>query len=60
MVYALALSDLLEPEGCRFKRISSLIRTFVVLMAAALCALSVLFIPARTLWNPTRTRAAVR
>jgi poly-beta-1,6-N-acetyl-D-glucosamine synthase len=36
------------------KRISSLARTFVVLMAASLCAVSIFFIPARRLWKETR------
>ena len=36
------------------KRITSPARTFVVLMAAAFCAASILFVPAERLWRPTR------
>ena len=47
----LALSD---PAGGPIKCISSLARTFVVLMAASFCAVSIFFIPARRLWKETR------
>ena len=52
--YALAIADLLIPERLMLKRISSPIRTFVVLMAASLFAVSILFVPAKSLWTSTR------
>lgn len=56
--YALCLADLAIPEGWMLKRISSPARTFVVLMAAAACAVSIFFVSPRTLWKPTIPRAA--
>jgi len=56
--YLLALADLAIPERALVKRISSPARTFVILMWAAVCALSIFFVPPRSLWKPTRTRAA--
>lgn len=56
--YLLALADLIIPERALLKRISSPARTFVILMLAAVCALSIFFVPPRSLWKPTRTRAA--
>jgi poly-beta-1,6-N-acetyl-D-glucosamine synthase len=50
--YALALLDPWIPASF-LKRISYPIHTFVVLMAATLCAVSVFFIPAATLWKTT-------
>jgi hypothetical protein len=51
-VYGLALLDPLFPRP--LKRLSSPARTFVVLMAAALCAVSILFVPSQQLWkSPT-------
>jgi poly-beta-1,6-N-acetyl-D-glucosamine synthase len=56
-VYLLALADVWLPEGFTLKRLASPARTLVVLMAASLCAVSVLFIPSRVLWRaPTRAR----
>ena len=52
--YLLAGLDSWIPSGWSLKRISSLARTFVVLMAASLCAVSIFFIPARRLWKETR------
>jgi cellulose synthase/poly-beta-1,6-N-acetylglucosamine synthase-like glycosyltransferase len=51
--YGLALADPWLPEKSAPKRLSSPIRTFVVMMAAAVTALSVLFVPARDLWTVT-------
>jgi biofilm PGA synthesis N-glycosyltransferase PgaC len=53
--YALALADPLVPERFPLKRLTSPVRTFVVLMAAALCAVSILFLPRQALWKETRT-----
>ncbi len=44
------------PQGWPIKRVSSLIRTFIVFMAAAVCALSIFFVAPRTLWKETRVR----
>ena len=52
--YGLALIDYVLPERSFLKRLSSPARTFVVLMAASLCAVCVLFVPARLLWKETR------
>lgn len=53
--YLTALADLAVPEGALLKRLTSPLRTFAVLMAAALCATSILFRPSRSFWsNETR------
>jgi glycosyltransferase involved in cell wall biosynthesis len=52
--YVLAALDSRIPRSWPVKRISSLARTFVVLMAAALCAVAIFFVPARKLWKETR------
>jgi hypothetical protein len=41
-----------------WKRVSSPVRTFVVLMAASLCAASVFFVPSHRLWGVTDVRAS--
>ncbi len=56
--YAVALLDLRVPEKSRLKRATSPARTFVVLMIAAACAVSIAFVPAKALWGDTRTSAA--
>jgi poly-beta-1,6-N-acetyl-D-glucosamine synthase len=55
--YGLALLDLALPERSPLKRLTSPVRTFVVLMAAAMWAVSILFIPRRQLWKETRVRS---
>ena len=55
--YGLAAADHWIPTGWGVKRFSSVCRTFVVLMAAALCAGSILFVPAGWLWKETRVKA---
>jgi cellulose synthase/poly-beta-1,6-N-acetylglucosamine synthase-like glycosyltransferase len=52
--YALAVVDGWLPENSAFKRLTSPVRTFTVLMAASLCAVSILVVPARVLWMETR------
>jgi poly-beta-1,6-N-acetyl-D-glucosamine synthase len=52
--YLAAALDLAVPERARIKRLTSPARTFVVLMAAALAAVSVLFRPGRALWGEAR------
>ena len=52
--YALAAFDPLVPEGSKGKRLTSVARTFVTLMAASACAIVILFAPRVRLWKPTR------
>ncbi|MCZ2078896.1 MAG: glycosyltransferase family 2 protein [Bryobacterales bacterium] len=54
--YLVALLNPLIPEGSPVKRITSPCWTFVVLIAAALCGISVLFVPSRKLWKQTEVR----
>src|SRR5262249_43832090 len=51
--YGLALLDPLVPDRGLPKRLTSAVRTFIVLMLASLCAVSILFVPARLLWRET-------
>jgi poly-beta-1,6-N-acetyl-D-glucosamine synthase len=53
--YGLAVADPVIPERSLIKRLSATIRAFVVLTAAAACALAVFVLPARQLWKETRT-----
>ncbi len=53
ILYGLAAVDFMVPERFPLKRLSSMCRTFVVMMAAALCATSVFFIPPNRLWKVT-------
>lgn len=52
--YLAALVDRLLPEGAALKRLTSPIRVFVVLMAASLCASSILLAPGRDYWGETK------
>jgi len=52
--YGLALLDPVIPERNPLKRLSAVIRAFVVLVAAAACALNVFFRPAQQLWKETK------
>ncbi|MGA8029458.1 MAG: glycosyltransferase family 2 protein, partial [Bryobacteraceae bacterium] len=54
--YGLALVDPAIPERNPLKRYSAIVRAFVVLVAAALCAVAVFFVPARVLWKETRKK----
>lgn len=56
--YGLAAADLAVPESSFLKRITSPPRTFVVLMAAALCAVAIFFRSGRDLWKETRATPA--
>ena len=49
--YGLALLDGIVPESSPLKRATSPARTFVVLMAASLCAVAILFVPPSKLWK---------
>ena len=51
LFYAVAILDSIVPEGTWLKRLTAPVRTFVVLMAAALCAVAVLFFGAERLWK---------
>ena len=54
----LVMIDPLLPEKLPLKRLSSVVRAFVVLVAAAACALPVLFLPASKVWRQTRVEPA--
>src|SRR5260370_6684627 len=56
--YTLALADAWLPSNFPLRRLTSPLRTFAVLMAASLCALAILFVPARVLWKETRVSGA--
>jgi biofilm PGA synthesis N-glycosyltransferase PgaC len=56
--YTLALADAWLPPNFPLRRLTSPLRTFAVLMAASLCALAILFVPARVLWKETRVSGA--
>jgi cellulose synthase/poly-beta-1,6-N-acetylglucosamine synthase-like glycosyltransferase len=57
VLYGLAAVDHWIPAGLGLKRLSAVCRTFVVLIAAAFCAGSILFVPAGSLWKQTRVKA---
>jgi cellulose synthase/poly-beta-1,6-N-acetylglucosamine synthase-like glycosyltransferase len=52
ILYGVALADLIIPERSSLKRLSTPVRTFVVLMGAALAAASIWFLPAKRFWAP--------
>jgi biofilm PGA synthesis N-glycosyltransferase PgaC len=56
LFYLLAILDLWIPQKSMLKRLTSPIRTFVVLMAAALLGIQVFFVPPRKLWKETKVR----
>jgi hypothetical protein len=56
--YGFGLIDGLIPERAAVKRLSSVIRAFVVLVGAAACAPAVFFLPAGKLWKETRVERA--
>jgi poly-beta-1,6-N-acetyl-D-glucosamine synthase len=58
--YLLAALDALIPAGSRLKRITSLARTVVSLLAASILAMRIFFVPPRDLWKPTQIQAAKR
>jgi biofilm PGA synthesis N-glycosyltransferase PgaC len=53
LFYALGLVDLVVPQKLILKRVTSPIRAFLVLSAAAFCAATVFFVPPRRLWKIT-------
>jgi hypothetical protein len=58
LFYGLAAVDRWVPQSFPLKRISSSARTFVVLMAAAVCAVSVFFVSPQSLWKETKIAPA--
>jgi biofilm PGA synthesis N-glycosyltransferase PgaC len=58
LLYGLAAADHWVPAGSALKRLSAPSRTFAMLVAAAFCAGSILFVPAGRLWKVTRVKAA--
>ena len=59
LVYGLALIDRWIPESSFFKKASGPASTFVVLMAAGVAALSILFVPSDRLWKRSEMQKAV-
>lgn len=59
LFYLTALLDQWVPQRSVFKRVTSPVRTFVVLMAAAFLATKVFFVPAQGLWKETKVQATV-
>ncbi len=57
LFYGLALADLWIPSGFFGKRLSSPLRSFVVLLAAAFCAAFVMLRPAGSVWKDTQVRS---
>ena len=53
--YGLAALDVLVPQRSMLKRVTSPPRTFCTMMAAAVCALVVFFVPPQSLWQITST-----
>jgi hypothetical protein len=56
--YLCAAIDGWIPQGNLLKRITSLARTVVSLLAATVVALRIFFVPPRDLWKPTQIPAA--
>ncbi|MEP6618893.1 MAG: glycosyltransferase [bacterium] len=50
--YAAALMDVLVPDRSALRVVTAPIRTFVTLMAATLCALSIFLVPRDQIWLP--------
>ncbi len=51
--YAAGLLDSFIPESNPIKRLTAVIRAFLVLVSAAFCAVAVFFLPAQRLWKET-------
>jgi cellulose synthase/poly-beta-1,6-N-acetylglucosamine synthase-like glycosyltransferase len=56
--YAVGLLDRWIPEGAPMKRLTSVVRTFIILVAAALAAVRILFQPNQDFWKVTRIGAS--
>ncbi len=59
LFYGLGAADMITPEAWKVKRVSSLIHTFLVLQAAAVCALFQFLSGLQGVWKQTRVEAAV-
>ena len=59
LFYGLAALDALVPDSWKLKRVTSPIRTFVVLMAASLAAVRVFFVSPTSLWKETSYRPSI-
>ncbi len=57
LFYLMAAADRWMPARGLAKRLTSVAHTFVVLMLASLCAVSIFFVPPRSLWKETRVSA---
>ena len=55
--YGFAAIDDFLPEGSVWKQFSAPARTFCMLMAASLCAVSILFVPSSRLWKTTQVKS---
>ncbi len=60
LFYFLAAADPLVPQGFALKRLTSPVNTFVTMMIAAVRAVSVFFVPPRSLWKVTNDVAVPR
>jgi cellulose synthase/poly-beta-1,6-N-acetylglucosamine synthase-like glycosyltransferase len=58
LFYSLAALDPWVSEGASIKKVSSNIRTFVAMLLAPLCALSVFVVPPRSLWKETKIESS--
>lgn len=54
VMYLAAAVDLWVPASARLKRITSPVRSFLVMMGATICAICIWFVPAERLWKPTQ------
>ena len=59
LFYGLAALDPAIPDGVSLKKVTSPIRTFVVLMAASLAAVRVYFVQPTSLWKEATYRSAI-
>jgi hypothetical protein len=59
LFYGFAALDGIVPDGAVLKKLTSPIRTFVVLMAASLTAVQVYFVQPTSLWKDVSYRASV-
>jgi len=59
LFYGLALLDVIVPDGSALKKLTSPIRTFVVLMAASLAGVRVYFMQPTKLWKETTYRPSI-
>lgn len=60
LFYAFALLDFIVPERSPLKRLTSPVRSFLVLTAAALAAVAIFFVPAQDLWKNTVVNRGAR